>query len=109
MTEQGAPALRILLACALGMSTSILVARMQEEAARQGKSHRIWAADQSTIEAQLGEFDVVLLGPQVQHLLKKVKGIVGEAAPVDVIDARAYGRGQAAAVLHQAEQLMRKD
>lgn len=103
--DRDEPALRIMLACALGMSTSILVQRMQEAAAAQGKNYRIWAADQSSIESELGNFDVVLLGPQVRHILRKVRAVVGDAAPVEVIEARAYGRGDGATVIAQAESL----
>ncbi len=98
--------LRIMLACALGMSTSILVQRMQDAAREQGKDYTIWAADQSSIESELGNFDVVLLGPQVRHILRKVRKTVGDAAPVDVIEPRAYGRGDGAKVIAQAESLV---
>ncbi|WP_204519927.1 PTS sugar transporter subunit IIB [Actinomyces procaprae] len=103
--DQGEPTLRIMLACALGMSTSILVQRMKDAAASQGKHYRIWAADQASIESELGNFDVVLLGPQVRHVLRKVRAVVGDSAPVEVIDARAYGRGDGATVIAQAEAL----
>lgn len=65
--------MRIMLACAAGMSTSILVAKMEEAAKEQGKDYKIWAIDQSMIERELGNFDVLLLGPQVQHTMRKVK------------------------------------
>lgn len=61
--------------------------------------------EQGEIEGQLGNFDVLLLGPQVRHIMRKVSKIVGDAAPVGVIDAAAYGRCDAAAVLKQAEEL----
>ena len=98
--------LRIMLACAAGMSTSILVQRMEESAKAQGKNYKVWAADQTMVEDELGNFDVLLLGPQVRHILRKIKGIVGDAAPVDIIDAKAYGRGDGAAVIAQAEKLV---
>ncbi len=97
--------MRIMLACAAGMSTSILVAKMEDAAKEQGKDYKIWAIDQSMIESELGNFDVLLLGPQVQHILRKVKKIVGDAAPVAVIKAIDYGRGNGAAVLVHAEEL----
>ena len=62
--------------------------------------------DQTMVEGELGNFDVLLLGPQVRHILRKIKGIVGDAAPVEVIDAKAYGRGDGAAVIAQAEKLV---
>ncbi len=50
---------------------------------------------------------MLLLGPQVRHLQRKVKATVGDSAPVAVIDALAYGRcNGAAAILKQAEDLV---
>lgn len=98
--------LRIMLACAAGMSTSILVQRMEDSAREQGKNYTVWAADQTMVESELGNFDVLLLGPQVRHILRKIKKIVGDAAPVDIIESRAYGRGDGAAVIAQAEGLV---
>lgn len=98
--------MRIMLACAVGMSTSILVKKMQDVAKEQGKDYKIWAIDQSLIEHELGNFDVLLLGPQVMHTLRKVKKIVGDYAPVAVIKPEHYGRGDGAAVLEFAEKLV---
>ncbi len=98
--------MRIMLACCAGMSTSLVVSRMQEEAKNQGKDYKIWAVEQGQIEGELGNFDVLLLGPQVRHIMRKVNKIVGDAAPVAIIDAIAYGRCDGAAVLKQAEDLM---
>lgn len=95
-----------MLACALGMSTSILVAKMEDAAKEQGKDYEIWAIDQSLIQQELGNFDVLLLGPQIQHTLRKVKKIVGDEALVSVIKAVDYGRGNGAAVLKYAEDLL---
>lgn len=98
--------MRIMLACCAGMSTSLVVSKMQEAAAEQGKDYKIWAVEQGQIEEELGNFDVLLLGPQVRHIMRKVKKIVGDDLPVDVIDARSYGRCDGAAVVAQAEQMM---
>lgn len=98
--------MRIMLACCAGMSTSLVVSKMQEAAKAQGKEdYKIWAVEQGEIEQELGNFDVLLLGPQVRHILRKVNKIVDGKAPVDVIDAVAYGRCDGAAVLAQAEKL----
>lgn len=97
--------MRIMLACCAGMSTSMVVARMEEAARAEGKDYQIWAVEQGEIEGQLGSFDVLLLGPQVRHIMRKVTKIVGDRVPVAVIDAQAYGRCDGAAVLKQAEAL----
>ena len=86
--------MRIMLACTAGMSTSLVVSRMEESAKEQGQ-----------IAEEIGNFDVLLLGPQVRHILRKVKKIVGDNVPVGIIDPMAYGRCDGAAVLKQAEEL----
>ena len=98
--------MRTMLACNAGMSTSLVVAKMQDAAKAQGKDYKIWAVEQGEIQNELGNFDVLLLGPQVRHLQRKVKATVGDSAPVAVIDALAYGRCNGAAILKQAEDLV---
>lgn len=97
--------MRIMLACCAGMSTSLVVSKMQEAAKAQGKDYKIWAVEQGQIQEELGNFDVLLLGPQVRHIMRKVKKIVGDTTPVDVIDPVAYGTCNGAAVIAQAEKL----
>jgi len=97
--------MRIMLACCAGMSTSIVVAKMEEAAKSQGKDYKIWAVDQTQVEAELGNFDVLLLGPQVRHIQRKMSKIVGDI-PMAVIDSVAYGRCDGEAVLKQAEALV---
>ena len=81
--------MRIMLACNAGMSTSLVVAKMQDAAKAQGKDYKIWAVEQGEIQNELGNFDVLL----------------GDQAVVDVIDGPSYGRCDGAAVLKQAEDL----
>ena len=97
--------MNIMLACNAGMSTSLVVSKMQEAAKAEGKEYKIWAVEQGEIEGELGNFDVLLLGPQVRHILRRVSKLVGDKAAVDVIDGPAYGRCDGAAVLKQAEEL----
>ena len=84
--------MRIMLACNAGMSTSLVVAKMQDAAKAQGKDYKIWAVEQGEIQNELGNFDVLLLGPQVRHILRRVTKLVGDQAVVDVIDGPSYGR-----------------
>jgi len=98
--------MRIMLACCAGMSTSLVVAKMQEAAKNQGKEYKIWAVDQGQIEEELGNFDVLLLGPQVRHILRRVSKLVGDKAPIAIIESISYGRCDGEAVLKQAELLV---
>ena len=54
--------MNIMLACAAGMSTSLVVSKMREAAESQGKDYKIWAVEQGEIQNELGNFDVLLLG-----------------------------------------------
>lgn len=100
--------MRIMLACNAGMSTSLVVARMRDAAEKEGKDYTIWAVEQGEIQGELGNFDVLLLGPQIRHTLRRVQKLVGTAAALDVIEAAAYGRCDGAAVLKQAEELYKR-
>ena len=65
--------MKILLACCAGMSTSLLVKSMREACQAAHKDYQIWAVDQTAISSELGNFDVLLLGPQVSFIKDDVK------------------------------------
>ena len=75
-----------------GMSTSLLVKKMEEAAKEKGKEVDIKAYPILDMERLIGEADVALLGPQVGYQLAKSKEICGAAGvPVDVIPMADYG------------------
>lgn len=82
----------IRLFCAAGMSTSVLVNKMQEAAKEKGKDADIAAYPISDMDRMLDGVDVALLGPQVGFQLGKAKEICGaKGIPVDVIPMSDYG------------------
>lgn len=93
-----------MLACAIGMSTSILVDKIKNEIASQGKDYEIWAVNQSSIEDEIGKFDVLLLAPQVKHMTNRIKNMVGDI-PLGNIPPMDYGRSNAKAIIELAEKL----
>ena len=94
--------MRIMLACASGMSTSMLVQKMKQEADKRGEEHTIWAAPIDEVAERLGTFDVLLLGPQVRMYKDKMEATVKGEAPVEVIPPVSYGRCDGKAVLDLA-------
>ncbi len=98
--------MRIMLACALGMSTGMLMERMRDAAKAQGKDYKVWAVDVGTVDKYAGEFDVLLLGPQVTYLLDDMKKKYAADTPVAVIKPIDYGRMNGAAVVKFAETLV---
>ncbi len=91
----------IYLFCSAGMSTSLLVTKMQKEATSRGLEYKIEAFPESTVATNGKEADVILLGPQIRFKEKSIKGQFPEK-PVAAIDMRAYGMVDGAAVLDSA-------
>lgn len=87
------------------MSTSMLVEKMKQEAAKQGKEYEISAYSLNELDEHGSDSDVILLGPQVRFALSKVQGKYPEV-PASTIDMRMYGMMDGKGVLETAEKLM---
>ncbi|KRL08490.1 PTS sugar transporter subunit IIB [Schleiferilactobacillus perolens] len=99
----------IMLVCAAGMSTSMLVQRMQAAAEKDGVTAKIFATGASDADNKLADndVDVLLLGPQVRFMKDQfTKKLADKDIPVDVIDMRAYGMMDGETVLQQAFKLI---
>lgn len=97
----------ILLACSAGMSTSLLVTKMEEAAAKQEMEVNIWAVAQDKAPKEMEKADVLLIGPQMRFMKKKFAKIAEEVGiPLDVIDPMSYGRIDGKAVLKKALELI---
>lgn len=97
---------KITLFCNAGMSTSMLVQRMQQEAAKQGKDYEINAYGLAKVEQYGPGSDVILVGPQVRHAVQKIKDKCPDI-PVEPIDMRMYGTMDAKGVIETAEKFMK--
>ncbi|WP_046175520.1 PTS sugar transporter subunit IIB [Domibacillus indicus] len=101
--------MNILLCCSAGMSTSLLVTKMEAAAAELGIDCKIWAEGVDSIKNHVRGTDVILLGPQVRYLLPQVKKIGEENnIPVDAINPIHYGTVNGAEVLKTALSLAKK-
>ena len=99
----------IMLCCAAGMSTSILVKKMQAAADNQGLDYEIFAfpASEADVKRQSQQIDCVLLGPQVRYMLADFqKKLAGTDIPVEVIDTVVYGMMDGQKVINQAANMM---
>jgi len=102
--------MRIILLCAQGMSTSLLVERMKEAAAKRGVNAEIKAEMVDSFDKQLQTADVILLGPQVRYKKNGLQPKADEAKiPLDVIDMAAYGSIDGDKVLNQAIELSKQN
>ncbi len=88
------------------MSTSMLVKKMNQSAKARKIEVDIEAMAESQLKNHLDGLDVVLIGPQVRYLEKKVKEFVEpKGVKVAIIDSVAYGLMQGDKVLDQAIKL----
>ena len=81
---------RIVLFCAGGMSTSLLVNKMRQAAASIGKDYSIDAYGLAEVDQYGPDADVILLGPQVRYALKNIQAKFPNT-PISGIDMRVYG------------------
>lgn len=99
---------KIMLACAAGMSTSMLVEKMKEAAKQQNIEVVIDAVSEGTAMKTVANYDVLLLGPQVSHLVRKFKPHCDELnIPVEAINMVDYGMMNGENVLNRAIQLIK--
>ena len=107
----------IMLSCAAGMSTSMLVSKMKEAAKSKNIDADIFAVPAGNALSQLDSktIDCVLLGPQVSYMeddFKKMldgrKNSFENSIPLAVIDMQAYGMMNGSKVLDQALSLIQK-
>ena len=96
---------KIVLLCASGMSTSMLVKKMQEAAKADGYEYSVDAFSASEAATKAADADVVLLGPQIRFQKNKIAAQIPNV-PVDAIDMRMYGRMDAKGALALARKLM---
>lgn len=95
----------IVLFCAAGMSTSLMVTKMQNAAKEKGYDCTIAAHSLSEMDKYGPEADCILLGPQVRYQKDKVLAAFPDK-PQMVIDMQLYGMMKGKEVLEAAIKLM---
>ena len=95
--------MKIILVCSAGMSTSMLVKKMNASAEERRLNVEIMALGEAQLKNNLENLDVVLIGPQVRYLEKKIKDqLEPKGIKVEVINPMAYGMLQGDKILDQA-------
>jgi PTS system cellobiose-specific IIB component len=93
--------IKIILACAVGMSTSMLMERMKKAAKVTAPEVEITAHPVSELSAKASGSSIILLGPQVSYMKDKI-ATAFPTVPVQVIDMRDYGMMNGEKVLREA-------
>ncbi|MFC5080066.1 Oligo-beta-mannoside-specific phosphotransferase enzyme IIB component [Vibrio thalassae] len=98
---------KIMLCCSAGMSTSLLVKKMEASAQERGIAAEIKAFGASEFDMQVGNYEVVLLGPQVKYMQadfqKKADAHGIKVEPINMMD---YGMQKGDKVLDFALELI---
>lgn len=96
--------MKIMLVCAAGASTSIVMKKMENYAADNGIDLEVKAYAFEEYEDRAADYDVILLGPQISYRLDTVKSTVTK--PADTIAPMDYALGDAAKIIAQAQKLL---
>ena len=90
--------MNIVMLCNLGMSTGMMVKKLEQEAAKRNL--------EATVHAYpMVELDAILLGPQIRFALDDIKKQAG-SIPVMAIAPQDFGTMNAAKVLDELMKLM---
>lgn len=97
--------MKVLLVCAAGMSTSILMKKLEKYAEDKGIEFSISATGVNNAEAECEGVDCILMGPQVSYHKPNVEKVVG-GIPVAVIPPADYGMGNCANIFKLIDTLI---
>lgn len=93
----------ILLCCAAGMSTSLLVTKMEQVAKQKGIEVKIMAVSEDVVDDYIDQIDVLLVGPQVRYKLPYFQKVYADKkVAIDLISPTDYGLFNGEKVLEQA-------
>lgn len=96
---------KIVLFCAAGMSTSLLVNKMKKAAAESELDYDIAAYPISEVGNYGPEADIILLGPQVMYKLKETQAQFADK-PVEAIKMQDYGMMNGANVIARVREVL---
>ena len=98
--------MKILLVCAGGFSTSILMNKVRKWAASNNEDVRIDAMGKEAYENAWQNYDCILIGPQISYTLDDIKENV--SIPVAAINSMDYAVGNVENIMKLAHDITGK-
>ena len=98
---------KMLLACAGGLSSSMVTQKMKAAAKAQNLDLDVDATSVGNVPSMIDGVQVLLLGPQMAHAKKNMEERFGDKCKVMVIDMMDYGRMNGEAILNKALALLK--
>lgn len=80
--------IKIMLACSTGMSTNLLVTKIEAAAKEQNIEAQIWAIPEANLSEEITKCDVVLLALKVRYVLNMAFEAISKAKEVNIEEAR---------------------
>jgi PTS system cellobiose-specific IIB component len=100
--------MKIVLICAVGMSTSLIVEKMKKEAASRTLDAQIIAVPMDDFDRHIDGASVMLLGPQIRFKLTEFERKGNEKGiPVAMINSMDYGMVNGKKILDAALALVK--
>jgi PTS system cellobiose-specific IIB component len=97
--------MKIMLVCAGGMSTSILMKKMEKFGVEKGVDLDIKAFAVQDLEENYKSYDVILLGPQISYKFNDIKKSV--TTPVGVIQSYDYAVGNVENIMRLVQSILK--
>lgn len=98
--------MKIMLVCAGGMSTSILMKKIEKWGVEKGRDIQVKAFGLSEYEENWKGYDIVLLGPQISYKATEIQSIL--PLPVSQIQSFDYAVGNVENIMKQVDALLNK-
>lgn len=92
----------------MGASTAVLCEKIRDAAKDEGEEIEIWATALSVAGEEIPKADVILLGPQIRYMQRKVQSEAGDT-PVRAIDMTVYGQLDGKSVYQMVKDMRKKD
>lgn len=96
--------MKILLVCAGGMSTGILMNKMKEYWKEQGQELEIMATGLAEYQDVYKDYEIIMLGPQISYRLDEVKENTG--LPCEAIPSFDYAVANCSQIMKLANKLL---
>ena len=95
---------KILLVCSGGMSTTILMTKMQKYAEERGFSLEIDACSAAVCQDKSQGYDVVLLGPQIAYQKSSIAAKLSK--PVACMQPQDYAMARCENIFRQVDEIL---
>ncbi len=101
--------MKLLLICAGGMSTSMLIKKLETRAEELGiENFECEAHGVSSFEEIYKDWDLMLYGPQVSNRAANMISIAGDDYPIAKIEPVDYAIGNAVNIFKQIDKLLKE-